>query len=59
MNRIKVFVINEISESLVHRESTHPAEDGRRIVGWRNCWIENRQFPDGFHKVSTLLLSYL
>ena len=58
MNRIKVFVINEISESLVHRESTHPVEDGRRIVGWRNCWIENRQFPDGFHKVSTLLLSY-
>ena len=58
MNRIKVFVINEISESLVHRESTHPAEDGRRIAEWRNCWIENRQFPDGFHKVSTLLLSY-
>ena len=58
MNRIKVFVINEISESLVHRESTHPAEDGRRIVEWSNSWIENRQFPDGFHKVSTLLLSY-
>ena len=58
MNQIKVFVINEISESLVHRESTHRAEDGRRIVEWRNCWIENRQFPDGFHKVSTLLLSY-
>ena len=58
MNRIKVFLINEISESLVHRESTHPAEDGMRVAEWRNCWIENRQFPDGFHKVSTLLLSY-
>ena len=30
MNRIKVFLINEISESLVHRESTHPVEDGMR-----------------------------
>ena len=30
MNRIKVFLINEISESLVHQESTHPAEDGMR-----------------------------
>ena len=58
MNRIKVFLINEISESLVHRESTHPAEDGMRVAEWRNCRIENRQFPDGFHKVSTLLLSY-
>ena len=58
MNRIKVFLINEISESLVHRESTHPAEDGMRVAEWRNCWIENRQFPDAFYKVSTLLLSY-
>ena len=58
MNRIKVFLINEISESLVHRESTHPAEDDMRVAEWRNCWIENKQFPDGFHKVSTLLLSY-
>lgn len=58
MNRIKVFLINEISESLVHRESTDPAEDGMRVAEWRNCWIKNRQFPDGFHKVSTLLLSY-
>ena len=58
MNRIKVFLINEISESLVQRESTHPAEDDMRVAEWRNRWIENKQFPDGFHKVSTLLLSY-
>lgn len=44
MNRIKVFLINEISESLVHRESTHPAEDGIRIAEWRNCWIEIDNF---------------
>ena len=49
---------NELSESLVHLESTHPGEDVMWIPRWRNCWIKNRQFPDGFHKVSTLLPSY-
>ena len=33
MNRIKVFLINEISESLLHRESAHPAEDVMWITG--------------------------
>ena len=32
MNRIKVFLINEISESVVHRESTHPEEYGMQVA---------------------------